>query len=332
MKSKWSYLSRIIGAYLTNRRDSNVSFWHTPLAVNRLDGEDIKGVRRYPMNFIAKTAFKNHLDGHGVILLDYHGDLGLQYNPNAVAQQALGYYDKYLDSGSAQDKSDFLTQATYFLRKGRQVRDDVLLWEYDFPFEMRELLSAPWRSGLAQGQAISVLIRAHKLTGEEKYADLAHKGYNAFHFLAREHEGGVLDDEGGFTWLEEYIVNPPNHVLNGFVWALWGVRDYAVYFGNDHAENLWRECLKTLEANLKNYDLGFWTAYDWPQGYDRNLPVMPSSLYYQTLHTIQMEAVYNLTQHPLFHQYYLKWRKYLENRVYRAACLIWKCYFKLRYF
>jgi hypothetical protein len=284
------------------------------------------------MNFSAKTIFNNHCDDDGVIMLNYHGDLGLQYNPNAIAQQALGYYDLYLDESDQKSLDSFLTQANYFLKHGRMVKDDILLWEYNFPFEMRNYLTSPWRSALAQSQAISVLIRAHEITRNEIYAEMAHKGFNAFRFLAREHEGGVLDDQDGFFWLEEYIVNPPNHVLNGFIWALWGVRDYAIYFNDSHAHNLWDECINTLEAHLENYDLGFWTSYDWPHGYDASLPVMPSSFYYQKLHAVQMEAMYNLTKRPIYHQYHLKWEKYLQNRVYKALSLIWKSYFKLRYF
>ena len=332
MKSRSKYLSRIINAYIINRSDSNLSFWHTPLQANELTEKDLNEVRRYPMNFAAKTGYENYFDEDGVILLNYYGDLGLQYNPNAVAQQALGYYDKYLDNQRQQDKDAFLTQANYFLKHGRVVRDDILLWEYKFPFEMRNHLSAPWRSALAQGQAVSVLIRAYQLTGNGRYLEGAHQGYRTFHYLARNHEGGVLDDQDGFTWLEEYIVNPPNHVLNGFVWALWGVRDYAVYFDDEHAKNLWEECLKTLESNLKNYDLGFWTSYDWPQGYDRDLPVMPSSMYYQRLHTVQMLAFYNLTGKRFFLDYYTKWRRYLQSNWKKAISQAWKTYFKLRYF
>lgn len=330
MRNRKDYLSRIINAYVLNRHDSNLSFWHTPLSVNELDNEDISGVRRYPMNFIAKTAFKNHCDDDGVIMLNYHGSIGLQYNPNAIAQQALGYFDKYLDD--QKDEDAFLTQANYFLNKGRDVRDGIILWEYNFPFEMRNYLSSPWRSALAQGQALSVLIRAHQVTGNKIYAETAHKGYKAFHSSAREHEAGVLDDQDGFIWLEEYILNPPNHVLNGFIWALWGVRDYAVYFNDDHAHNLWEECLKTLEANLENYDLGFWTSYDWPQGYDKKQPLMPSSIYYQKLHAVQMLAMYNLTDRKIFLKYHKKWQAYLESNWKKMTSQIWKVYFKLRYF
>ena len=327
-----NYLKRILNAYILNRKDSNLSFWHTPVSVNQLDSYDINNIRRYPMNFVAKTVFKNHCDNDGVIMLNYHGSLGLQYNPNAIAQQALGYYDQYLDKPDQETLNAFLTQANYFLKHGRIVKDGVLLWEYNFPFEMRNYLLAPWRSALAQGQAISVLIRAHQLTGDERYAQSAHQGYRAFYYKARDHEGGVLDDQDGFIWLEEYIVKQPNHVLNGFIWALWGVRDYAVYFENSHAQNLWEECLKTLEANLKNYDIGFWTSYDWTQGYDGDLPIMPSSLYYQELHSIQMLGMYNLTGNKLYLDYYEKWSSYLQSYWKRVISQTWKIYFKVRYF
>ena len=52
------YLKRILSAYILKRSDSNLSFWHTPLSINQLDDYDIHNVRRYPMNFIAKTIFK----------------------------------------------------------------------------------------------------------------------------------------------------------------------------------------------------------------------------------------------------------------------------------
>ena len=41
---------------------------------------------------------------------------------------------------------------------------------HHFNFEYRDTLMAPWYSGLAQGQGISVLIRAYKETGDQKYA------------------------------------------------------------------------------------------------------------------------------------------------------------------
>ena len=38
----------------------------------------------------------------------------------------------------------------------------------------------PWYSGLAQGQGISVLCRAYKTTGNDKYLDSIKKAYRSF--------------------------------------------------------------------------------------------------------------------------------------------------------
>ena len=65
-------------------------------------------------------------DSNGTILLDYKGNLGLQYNPNAIAQMALGYYDFYIDSVNLNNydlqntyTNLFLRQAEWFVKHGR---------------------------------------------------------------------------------------------------------------------------------------------------------------------------------------------------------------------
>jgi hypothetical protein len=305
-------LKRIFSSYILNYKNSNLAFWHTPLRINELTDEDLKTLRAYPQNYESKIGMIDTTDNLGVIMLDYKGDIGLQYNPNAIAQLALGYYDKIL---SGEDCSEeFLTQSVYFLNHGRVVEDDILLWEYNFPFE------------------ISVCLRAYKLSQEERYLEVAKRAFKSFYYLSREHPGGVLDDSGGHTWLEEYIVEPPNHVLNGFIWALWGVRDYAVFMNDKYAWELWHLCVKTLRENLGHYDLGFWTTYDLVKFNPGRQRTMPSSIYYQNLHVVQMKAMYRLTSDPVFKHYKEKWNAQLINRFNRIVSQIWKAYFKLRWF
>lgn len=330
MKSKLCYLKRIFSSYILNYKNSNLAFWHTPLRINELTDEDLKTLRAYPQNYESKIGMIDTTDNLGVIMLDYKGDIGLQYNPNAIAQLALGYYDKIL---SGEDCSEeFLTQSVYFLNHGRVVEDDILLWEYNFPFEMRNYLHSPWRSALAQGQGISVCLRAYKLSQEERYLEVAKRAFKSFYYLSREHPGGVLDDSGGHTWLEEYIVEPPNHVLNGFIWALWGVRDYAVFMNDKYAWELWHLCVKTLRENLGHYDLGFWTTYDLVKFNPGRQRTMPSSIYYQNLHVVQMKAMCLLTSGTIFKHYEKRWNSQLTNRFNRIVSQIWKAYFKLRWF
>ena len=330
MKSKLNYLKRIVSSYILDYKKSNLAFWHTDLRTNELTHEDLKTLRAYPQNYEAKIGLIDTVDNLGVVMLDYKGDTGLQYNPNAIAQLALGYYDKIL---SGEDCSkEFLTQSVYFLTHKRIVQDDILLWEYNFPFEMRNYLHAPWRSALSQGQGISVCLRAYKVSQDERYLDAAKKAFKSFCYLAKEHPGGVLDDFGGHTWLEEYIVEPSNHVLNGFIWALWGVRDYAVFMNDKFAWGLWDSCLETLRKNLGYYDIGFWTTYDLVRFNAERQPIMPNSLYYQNLHVVQMKSMYQLTSDPIFKHYEKKWDAQLKNKFNQFLSQLWKSYFKLRWF
>lgn len=330
MKAKSSYLKRIFSSYFLHYNSSNLKFWHTPLRVNDLTEEDLKSPRAYPQNYEDKIGLITTTDESSVIMLDYKGSLGLQYNPNAIAQLALGYYDRILRGDDYQ--KDFITQATYFLDHGRLIEDDIFLWEYNFPFEMRNYLSAPWRSALAQGQGISVCLRAYGINKDERYIDAALRAFKSFRYNAHEHHGGVLDNSNGYTWLEEYIVMPPNHVLNGFIWALWGVRDYASFFDDAYAWDLWHSCIKTLKENLHHYDIGFWTTYDLVKFNPGRQPIMPCSIYYQNLHIVQMRALYQLTSDPIFKHFEKKWETQFTNKLNKIVSQIWKIYFKLRWF
>lgn len=337
MFKRSGYYRRIFESYIFKRKVNNLSFWHTDLKANNLSEEDRRGVGLYPMNFVAKTTYNKHRDDDGVIMLDYGGELGVQYNPNAIAQAALGFYDLYVLSLESKNRSlrqelasnSFFTQSDWFVTHGRGVKDDVLLWEYDFPFEAREYLKKPWRSALAQGQAISVLIRAYMLSGKEIYLKRAHDGFNAFRYEGLGHEGGVILRNKGDVWLEEAILRNPNHILNGFVWALWGVRDYAVFTRDEYAIRLYEEAEETLRRTLNRYDLGFWTCYDDIK--DIGGPIMPVSNYYQRLHVTQMLGMHELTKKEDYYLMYKKWRSYYQNRVYRMIAFCWKCYFKVRY-
>jgi len=322
------YLRRILGVYLLAPGKSNISFWHTPLAVNPLTQADVVGLRLYPMDFSAKLSYTGPFDIDGIPVLDYRGSLGIQYNPNAIAQFALARHDQYVAQGTPESKDAFLRQASWFLRSGKRVQDDILLWEYDFDFEWRTTLRKPWRSALAQGQALSVLLRAHQASSREEFLSAAHRGFNAFRRDIR-HEGGVIFRDGDSVWLEELIMQPPTHVLNGFIWALWGVRDYAVYTKDPYARKLHDDCVRTLLRHLPDYDVGFWTLYDSLPAYSLAAPRMPVSRYYQRLHSVQMEAMHRLTGEAAFARYARQWESYLRNPFASALGQLWKIFFKL---
>ena len=70
------------------------------------------------------------------------------------------------------------------------------VWNHHFDWEYRDILKAPWYSGLAQGQGISVLVRAHKESGDAAYLDAANRAFASFQKPIAN--GGVaFTDESG---------------------------------------------------------------------------------------------------------------------------------------
>lgn len=87
-------------------------------------------------------------------------------------------------------------------------------------------LSAGWYSAMAQGQAMSLLVRKHFLTGAHNTTYLS-AAIAATQLFDKDHtNGGVrtrfLDRH---VWYEEYPTEPSLFVLNGFVYSLFGLYD-----------------------------------------------------------------------------------------------------------
>ena len=219
-------------------------------------------------------------------LLDYRGDIGRQYNPIAIAQYGLARFNRWADAGrSAVDQESWQAAADWLVTGMRPNASGVPVWMHDFDWPYREMLRAPWYSGLAQGAGLSMLVRAAVATDHARYSAAAHA---AFESLRRDvSDGGVLaTDEAGDVWIEEYVVSPPSHILNGFMWGLWGVYDYAKWSGSSDASALWHSCVGTLQRRLGDFDIGWWSLYEAPH----NGQQMLASRYYHCLHIAQLRG------------------------------------------
>src|SRR6185503_2851415 len=98
-------------------------------------------------------------------------------------------------------------------------------------------------------------VRAHQQTEDARFLDAAVRAFSSF--LRPTATGGVtFSDTRGDVWIEEYLVSPPTHILNGFLWALWGVYDYCVATSDPRARELFDRAVNTLVRNLNSYDLG----------------------------------------------------------------------------
>jgi heparosan-N-sulfate-glucuronate 5-epimerase len=317
------YLARIARVY-ARPATGPLSFWHERPEINEaafVDG------REYFMRFQGKAAYAGPFDGAGVPLLDYRGDIGRQHNPIAIAQYGLARFNRWCKTADGGDRAAWLAVAQWLTRELKPNAHGVPVWFHHFDWPYRQLLKAPWYSGLAQGNGLSMLVRVARATGDLTFAESAHRVFQSFQRSVSE--GGVLvEDDRGHVWIEEYLVDPPSHILNGFIWALWGVYDYAIWSGSLEAENLWKACLRTLEARLDDFDTGWWSLYESPTGATRML----ASRYYHTLHITQLRVLHRLSGVEAFAARADRFEAHLHNRRYQLRALAGKALFKLRHY
>ena len=201
------------------------------------------------------------------------------------------------------------------------------MWNHHFDWEYRDTLRAPWYSALAQSQGISVLVRAHKESGNARYLEAAERALACFHVPMKD--GGVaFTDESGDLWFEEYIVSPPTHILNGFIWASWGLHDYFLATKDASAQELFSRAVRTMLHNLDRYDLGFWSLYEQS---GTRLPMVASPFYHQ-LHIVQLRIMHRLTGEGTFARVADRWEDYSRSRSKRIRALCYKSAFKLCYY
>jgi hypothetical protein len=322
--SRLQYYRRIFSAYLVPQH-SHLTFWHETPQANL--GASSHKLGEYYMLFAGKADYPGLHDSAGIPMLDYHGKIGLQYNPIAIAQWGLGNYNLFCENQDEERKMKFLAASDWLCRHQEQNSSGIWVWNHHFDWEYRSPLKAPWYSGLSQGQGISLLVRAYSETGVVAYLKAADRAFESF--LRSTKEGGItFRDECGNVWFEEYIVSPPTHILNGFIWAAWGVHDYFLITESKPARDLFEQAVLTLRTNLDRYDLGFWSLYEDSS----TLLPMVASPFYHRLHVVQLRVMHRITGDEVFARYADKWEAYARSRAKRTRALCYKSAFKLCYY
>jgi len=254
------------------------------------------GSGRYPLDLRAIFA-SPRFDSDGVIVTAGPGGRAYR-NPVSAGLYALGRHTagRAERGGRDADTGRFLAQARGLLLS----QDSDGGWRYPVPVP-RYRVAPGWYSAMAQGLAISVLLRAHDLTGERSYAGAASRA--AALLLRPLAEGGCADyDQWGRPFLEECPSDPPCHILNGALFALIGLRELEARTGGDrHGAAAAR-----LAAQLGQFDLGYWSRYDLRF-------TAPATQAYHSLHVSLLDAAGRLLAEPRFSSAALRWRRYLRN-------------------
>jgi len=257
----------------------------------------------------------------GIPLVRFSRKHNWQSNPVTVCQFALHHFNKYIREKRAESAEIFKKQVSWLLQNTENGPNNSMVWYYklDIPFYK---LNSPWISGMAQGEALSVFVRAFQLTDDEKYLDVAHNVFKIFKL--RTQEGGVTGKyESGGLVIEEYPTEPCSCVLNGFILALFGIYDYAEISGDAEAQQFFEKCTESLIDNLHNYDTGYWSLYDLYK------PYRLTSQSYHRLHSMLLDRLYEITKNSEFKETSDRWKAYTNSVKSKSKWFIHKIKYKL---
>ncbi len=250
------------------------------------------------------TVWNTRLGPDGVIGFPYRG--GLVKHPAHIAMYGLQQYSVWLRTGDPAARAAAIRHAQWLVRL-QDKRTGA--WRYPFPFRVggtTVLLRKGWVSAMAQGQAISLLTRVHRLVPDQpSYLAAARRGLGPIRGHVRN--GGTLAVFEGRPFFEEYPTAPGNFTLNGFQFTLLGLADLAS-LGDDRARRLYLSGEKTMTAMLPLYDAGTTTAYHLSH-ITMKRPLHQARGYHRT-HVMLLRALNHVRPNPTFVHWSDRWATY----------------------
>lgn len=172
-----------------------------------------------------------------------------------------------------------------------------------------------WYSAMAQGQAMSLLVRAYTRTNNPQYLDSALRATALFDIPSQQ--GGVLATFAGqYPWYEEYPTTPSCFVLNGFIYSLIGLYDLQQTVPDERgadASRLYSAGMKSLKALLPLYDTGSGSIYDlrhFTLGVAPNLARWD----YHATHINQLLLLATIDDDPILESTAARWTSYMKGK------------------
>ncbi|MDP8209812.1 MAG: D-glucuronyl C5-epimerase family protein [Candidatus Stygibacter australis] len=262
----------------------------------------IRTIRQYV--FRSSIVDKYDIGSDGIPVIDLgkiKGEIiGVQYIPVAIIQTGLEHFAKHDSSNIAK----FLNCTNRIIETSvRQDSQAILTYRFHYPIYN---MYPPWHSAMAQGQALQLMIRAHKITGNPRYLAFGDSLMNLM--LLSIKQGGVTHKlTPDAWWYEEYADEHCRQimVLNGMMYALLGLHEFNIYTGSRKAELLFNKGINALILQLPLYDRDGNSYYD--------ILKTPAGGDYHQIHIKQLLELYQITGHEIFLFYHLKWKKFQNS-------------------
>ncbi|HUZ48703.1 MAG TPA: D-glucuronyl C5-epimerase family protein [Candidatus Dormibacteraeota bacterium] len=239
------------------------------------------------------------------------------YHPIRIAQFALHCYGRWFERGDRVARESFLAQARWLQHNQRRI--GLVGGCYPFPFPWPKYRApSGWLSAMAQGEAISVLLRAHGLAPGAGFDAAARAAARPFDSAIER--GGVVFKDGQDVFLEECAVLPAPHILNGCIFALWGIWELEQFDPQSRRRELIDAVLQTILRWIGAFDTRWWSRYSLQRSAGGRDHL--ATLKYHAFHIAQLRVLAEMTGDARFSRIAERWEAYISHIASRARVLL----------
>jgi D-glucuronyl C5-epimerase C-terminus len=299
------YLNKVLGLLLVGLL-LVILLLQTSLIYKPTHGADDNAIKEEANRFYGSFVFNKN----GVPYYNYsytgHPSIGLQGSPHAVSTHALKLYTEYSKSSNESAKTYFINNVNWLVNTNMLKKNGSFsTYEFSFPWKYGNItIDPPWRSSMANAEALIPLVKAYQLTNNRTYLDTAKKLLNSFYVDVKDGGLGYKTSNSGW-WFEQYASRNSTtepRVLTGMIDAILDINEYYKDTNDTSAKFLFDKGIVALRSDLPKYDNNGTSFYDslrWP-----------ANSFYRSQHVILLEQLYNLTREPTFKNFHDRWDKY----------------------
>jgi hypothetical protein len=231
------------------------------------------------------------------------------YSPVNIAQFGFILHDLWLKQKDNKEYFDRLEHILQWFEDNKEIRHNSYVW----PERVADRYGAPEGSvsAMTAGEVLSFYLRMYQIKPRPELLESSMKIFRSY--LIPFEEGGFRRyDKNGFLWYEEYRSPQPSFVLNGFIYAIWGLVDLFRVTGDPEVKIELDESLRTLRSNIHQYHVWYWSLYDQLK---KELVMM---YYQENVHLPQIRVMHQLTGDDIYQRYANKWARQLNpiNKVF----------------
>lgn len=273
-------------------------YWHPNFPYRACDLEEYE--TKYFLDFSEKANYPLELR-EGIPILNLKG---IDYEFSITI---LNYGLGLIDSDSHQNKIEILKVYNWLklnMDNSGGIRNFTPLPKYG--------LENGWYSCLTQGLCLSFLARCINLgIGDDIESKELMK--LLFQFMKKP----IINQETPFGKILQEFESSETSVLNGYIFGIFGLYDYAMVTGES---DFYADHIANLKKIIHHFELpGGWTYY--------NLKGVIASRFYHNLHVNMMYALFKITGDIDFYNLAIKWQRGLKFRIFY---LIFKSVQKLK--